>query len=176
MAWCKTWWSVPLGDQFEVLSGNQRLRLLRELGINVVPCVVVNVDDAHARLLAQALNHIHGEDDLGLRAELIRQVLTTIPTNEVLAILPETAEGLKGLVSLRQETIADHLQVWERARATRLRNLQFKLTVGQLETVEVAIARVLPEAGKARDSPNTRGTALFLICKSILAKEEHDGR
>ena len=55
-------------DSYEVLSGNQRLHLLQELDYANVPCVVVDLDDASARLLAQALNRIHGEDDLGLRA------------------------------------------------------------------------------------------------------------
>ena len=61
----------PLGDAYEVLSGNQRLQVLRGIGDVKVPCVVINLDDAQARLLAQALNRVHGEDDLGLRAELI---------------------------------------------------------------------------------------------------------
>ena len=38
----------PIGNRFEVLSGNQRFRLLGELGISTVPCVVVDVDDGHA--------------------------------------------------------------------------------------------------------------------------------
>jgi len=75
------------------------LKLLREFNVSKVPCVIVNLDDAHARLFAQALNHIHGDDDLGLRAELIREVLKTIPEQEVLAILPDTMVGLKGMAT-----------------------------------------------------------------------------
>ena len=52
-----------IGDKYEVLSGNQRLKLLREFNVKIVPGVIVDLDDAHARLLAQALNHIHGDDD-----------------------------------------------------------------------------------------------------------------
>jgi ParB family chromosome partitioning protein len=162
----------PRGDWYEVLSGNQRLKLLHEFDVRMVPCVVVRVNDSHARLLAQALNHIHGEDDLGLRAELLREVMNVIPEEEVLTILPETLDGLKGMANLGQETVAGYLQNWEKARAVRLKNLQFKLTGEQLQSVETAIERALPEARRQQGiSPNTRGIALYLICKSYLEKE-----
>ena len=62
----------PIGNErYEVLAGNQRLRVLRELDVDSVHCVVVDLDDADARLLAQALNRIHGDDDLELRAARI---------------------------------------------------------------------------------------------------------
>jgi ParB family chromosome partitioning protein len=165
-----------IANDYEVLSGNHRLRLLHELLIKKVPCVVVDVDDAHARLLAQALNHVHGDDDLGLRAELIREVMQVLPEEEVLAILPDTMDGLKGMANLGQETMAGYLQNWEKAQAVRLRNLIFKLTQEQLQSVEVAIDQMLPEARRQRGaSPNARGTALYLICKSFLDKEnKHD--
>ena len=164
-----------LGDVYEVLSGNQRLKLLREFNVSKVPCVIVNLDNAHARLFAQALNHIHGDDDLGLRAELIREVLKTIPEQEVLAILPDTMVGLKGMATLGQGAMASFLQNWEKARAIRLRNLLFKLTSDQLPTIEMAIDRMLPEARRQQGvSPNSRGTALYLICKSYLEKETQD--
>jgi ParB family chromosome partitioning protein len=165
----------PIGDRFEVLSGNQRLRLLSELGISTVPCVVVNVDDGHARLLAQALNHIHGEDDIGLKAELVKKILESVSEREILTVLPETIEGLQGLASLGQETIAGYLQNWERARTERLRNLQFKLTAEHLATVEMAINKMLPSARKIQGvNPNLKGISLYLICKKYLEEVADD--
>jgi ParB family chromosome partitioning protein len=165
----------PIDNEYEVLSGNQRLKLLREFNIAKVPCVIVNLDDAHARLFAQALNHIHGDDDLGLQAELIREVLKTIPEQEVLNVLPDTMVGLKGMATLGQGAVTGYLQNWEKARAVRLRNLLFKLTSDQLSIVETAIDRMLPEARRQQGvSPNARGTALYLICQGYLEKETQD--
>ena len=65
---------VPLvvrkvGDnRYETIGGAQRLSILRELGMTTAPCVVVEADDSEARLLGQALNHVAGSDNLGLRA------------------------------------------------------------------------------------------------------------
>jgi len=166
----------PLGDNtYEVLSGNQRLRILRELDYTHGPCVVVNVDDTQARLLAQALNHIQGEDDLGLRAELLRQVLENVPETDVLALLPETPNTLKALAGMGQETMAAYLEAWRETQAARLKHLQFQLTASQLEVVDEALARILPQASQARgESPNVRGTALFLLCKFYLERRDHD--
>ncbi|MBI2858118.1 MAG: ParB N-terminal domain-containing protein, partial [Chloroflexi bacterium] len=130
----------PVGkNSYEVLSGNQRLKTLRELGISPVPCLVVEANDAHARLLAEALNRIHGEDDLGMRAELVKKALEGIPEKDVLSLLPETAVSLRGLASMGQETIADHLRNWQKVQASRLRHLQFQLTSAQLEVVQKAL-------------------------------------
>ena len=164
-----------IGEYYEVLSGNQRLKLLREFNVTKVSCVIVELDDGHARLLAQALNHVHGADDLGLRAELLREVLQVIPQQEVMAVLPDSMVGLNGMAMMHQETMAGYLQNWEKARAARLRNLLFKLTAEQLQTVETALDGILPEARRQQgNSPNTRGTALYLICKSFLNKEHRD--
>jgi ParB family chromosome partitioning protein len=102
-------------------------------------------------------------------------VLKTIPEQEALAVLPDTMIGLKGMATLGQEAVAGYLKNWEKARAVRLRNLLFKLTEDQLKTVEDSIERILPEARRKQGvSPNSRGTALYLICKSYLEKENQD--
>ena len=163
----------PLFDgAYEGLSGKQRLKVLQEMGYSTVPCVVVELGDAQARLLSQGLNRIRGEDDLGLRAELLKEVLDTVSRETVLSLLPETGDSLRGLVSMGQESMAEHLQAWQKAQAARLKHLQFQLTPSQLDVVEEALARLIPQAKMASsDSPNTRGTALFLLCQRLLECE-----
>jgi len=160
---------------FEVLSGNHRLRVLVEMGFTTAPCVIIEVDDAHARLLAQALNRIHGEDDLGLRAEALKQILTDIPEAEVLSILPETAVSLKSFAAIGTSDIADYLQNWEKAQAIKLKHLQFQLTDDQNNLVKKALAKIMPLARENQgDSPNVRGTALYLLCKKFLERRSEN--
>lgn len=157
---------------YEVLSGNQRLEVLRSMGVDPVPCVVVNLNDAEARLLSQALNRIQGEDDLGLKAELVREIIDELPQEEVLSLLPETVDSLQSLCSLGQETMATYLQNWQQAQAARLKHLQFQLTPDQLEMVVDVLDRLMPLARESQgDSPNARGTALYLLCLGYLERE-----
>jgi ParB family transcriptional regulator, chromosome partitioning protein len=160
------------GECYETIGGAQRLAVLKELEVDPVPCVVVEADDANARLLAQALNHIQGQDELGLQAQLIREVLQSLPQEEVLRLLPEMAQSLQALASLGQETMADYLKNWQNAQSARLKHLQFQLTPAQLEIVEEALTPLLPQAKtEPRDNPNARGTALYLLCQAYLEQQ-----
>jgi DNA modification methylase len=75
---------------FEVISGNHRLRLLRELELEVAPVVVLELDDARARLLAQTLNRTRGSDDPQAYARLLDEILQGFEPVEVASFLPET--------------------------------------------------------------------------------------
>ena len=159
-------------NRYETVGGAQRLAALSELGYDSVSCIVVKADDVEARLLAQALNRIQGKDDMGLKAELVREILESLPKEEVLSLLPETTESLQALSSLGQETMAEYLQNWQRSQAAKLKHLQFQLTAPQLAVVEEALSQLLPQAKEARgESPNIRGTALYLLCLLYLKEE-----
>ena len=163
----------PVGGGWEVLSGNQRLKVLRSMGFRRVPCVVVDADDGRARLLAQAMNDLHGEDDLGLKGELLKLVLESVPRDRVLSLLPETAASLRALVTLSQADIASHLIAWQKAQAARPRHLMLHLTERQLETVEEAIRLVMPgKMTPGRDRPSRRGTAIYLVCLDYLERRK----
>ena len=154
---------------YEMLAGNQRLQVLSQSGIMEVPCVVVELEDGEARLLCQALNRVHGEDDLGLRAELLRHVLEELPEEEVLGILPDTRMGLESLVNLGRDSMDGYLENWQAAQAVKLKHLQFQLTGQQMKSVEEALARLMPEASSGHgSSPNARGTALYILCRKYL--------
>ena len=104
---------------------------------------------------------------------MVRQVLSDLPPDEVLSLLPETAESLASLASLGRQDMAAYLESWQHAQDARLRHLQFQLTPVQLEIVEEVMARLLPKARESQgDSPNARGTALYLLCRSYLEQEE----
>lgn len=69
--------------------------------------------------------------------------------------------------------MAEYLQNWQRAQGAKLKHLQFQLTPMQVEVVEEAFSEILPAARRSMgDSPNLRGTALYLLCKSHLEKED----
>jgi ParB family chromosome partitioning protein len=130
---------------------------------------MVEADDIEARLLSQCLNRIAGEDDLGLRAEMLKEILGQIPEAEVLKLLPETTQGLTALAALGQQDLAGYLQNWQHAQTARLRHLTFQSTPSQLEVIEEALARVMPQARNAdTGNPNPRGNALYLLCQSYL--------
>lgn len=159
----------PLSDGYEVISGNQRLQVYLELAIEAAPCFIVELDDAHARLLAQVLNRTHGEDDLGLKAELLQDILSSLDQQDVIALLPETPESLNVLSGLGQEDIARHLQVWQQAQKARLHHLTFQLTSDQSEVVRRALDLARKRSARRdHNNPNDRGNTLYELCASYL--------
>ena len=162
----------PLSDGlYETLSGNQRLQVMAEQGYTHAPCVIVDLDDIQAKLLAQALNRIGGEDDLGLKAELVREMLRSLPQSEILSLLPESAESLRALESLGTADISEQLQAWQQAQSARLRHMTFQLTTEQQQVVKEALDRALNVAPENDVNPNRNGTALFRLCQYYLASE-----
>ena len=162
------------GALYETVGGAQRLAMLSEIGVVTAPCVVVAVDDAEAMLLGQALNHIAGRDNLGLRAKVLRELLESLPQQEILDLLPETSESLKELTNLGEQSIAQALQQWEQMQKARLHHMAFQLTDGQLTVVEEAFEHLVPLTDLERENPNRCGNALYFLCLDYLEQEHRE--
>ena len=159
----------PVGeDRYEVIGGNHRLEVLLEAEYETVSCVVVQTDDTEARLLAQALNNIQGHDDMGVKAELVREVLRVLPHSEVLKVLPESADSLRDLSTLGQGDMAASLRAWDKARAARLRHMTFQLAKEQVDVVEEALEMATSDASGGMENPNPRGNALYRLSLEYL--------
>jgi ParB family chromosome partitioning protein len=148
--------------------------VLKESGCGTAPCIVLDVDDTEARFLNQALNHIAGSDNLGLRAQVLQGLLKTLSQQEVLELLPETSISLSSLTNLGELSIAQALQQWEQIQKARLRHLAFQLTDAQLSVVEEVLERLEPAAGAHEGNPNRRGNTLFLLCQKYLAHQDSE--
>jgi DNA modification methylase len=64
-----------VNKQNEVIGGNQRLAALKELGVEEVPVVVVDLPKSKEKALNLALNKIQGDFDNRLLAEFITDIL-----------------------------------------------------------------------------------------------------
>jgi ParB family chromosome partitioning protein len=118
---------------------------------------LVELDNAQTRLLSQALNRIGREDDLELRAEILKGVLEQAPDAEVLRLLSETADSLSAFASLGQLDLVSYLQNWQQVQVARLKHLTFQSTPQQLEVIEEALSRVMPQAGKTPGETQPQG-------------------
>ena len=160
---------------YEIIGGEQRFIALSETKAVSASCVVVTADDAEARLLAQALNHIAGTEDIGLRAETLRSILESVPQAEILSLLPETAESLEQLVSIGEEDLSEHLRAWNQAQSARLKHMTFQLTAEQLAVVTRALDHSMVHATAAMEevsNPNQRGNALYHLSSAYLESVE----
>ena len=57
-----------------VVGGNQRLKVLRQMGIGEVQSVIVDLDETHEKALNIALNKINGEWDLPALKDLLLEI------------------------------------------------------------------------------------------------------
>ncbi|MHB1006526.1 MAG: ParB/RepB/Spo0J family partition protein [Chloroflexota bacterium] len=159
----------PNGDGYEVLSGNQRLKVYRELGLTSSPCVIVDLTDPQARLLAQVLNRTRGEDDLGLKAALVRQLAQSIDLEELARYLPEEKSELAGLLSVGEVSVEDAFARWAEREANPLHSLTFALHPEQLDVVTTALERASSLAKDLDRSAGSRRTAALVeMCQAYL--------
>lgn len=107
-------------DKFQVINGHNRLRVLRATGYAMVYCLVWDIDDDQTRLYLATLNRLSGVDVPERRAILLTNLFGTFDNQELLSLLPDSAEQLEVLRKFsslkshelnKQNVYADKFQV-----------------------------------------------------------------
>ena len=112
---------------FTVISGHQRLSVLKALGYESVECVVVSLDAVHEKALNIAMNKISGEWDTkklenllsDLKAEDFDVTLTGFDTSEIglmLGVDDEIVQDVVPEVNSDEPTVCQPGDVWRLGR------------------------------------------------------------
>lgn len=99
--YCELATKVP---HYEIISGNHRSAIYREIGLPTMPCVIRDLTDGKARILAQVLNRTRGADDPDAYRILLEDTLEEIEIEEIVGFLPETEESIRKIVADVMET------------------------------------------------------------------------
>ncbi|WP_422444346.1 ParB/RepB/Spo0J family partition protein [Thermoanaerobacterium sp. DL9XJH110] len=110
----------PVGpDEWEIVDGFHRWTILQELGYTEVPAIVLDFDDAEAKLKTLQLNYMRGAAVPIRLANLIHDLNRTMTLEDLEAVLPyEKAELKDSLELLKLPTDIDKV-VEERAEKER---------------------------------------------------------
>lgn len=88
----------PALQTYEVISGNHRLGIYDDERIDPVPCRSLDIDDGHARILAEALNRTRGTNDPDKYRQLIADAERLVGKDEITALLNETSDTIDKLL------------------------------------------------------------------------------
>jgi ParB-like chromosome segregation protein Spo0J len=93
----------PAGSpRFQILDGEHRWRVGRDLGLPQIPYFDVGpIDDQRAKKLTIVLNELHGQYDPKSMGDLLNDLLSRESPTELLLTVPFTEEALAGMVGLK---------------------------------------------------------------------------
>ncbi|MCK9370049.1 ParB N-terminal domain-containing protein [Candidatus Dojkabacteria bacterium] len=65
---------IIVNKDLTIISGHQRCKALKEMGVNMVPVIILNLDTAKAKALSLSLNRISGEFDYVLLDKFLKDM------------------------------------------------------------------------------------------------------
>jgi hypothetical protein len=84
-------------EQYQVINGHNRLRVLRALNHRTANCVVWNLDDNQTRLYLATLNRLSGNEVPERRAALLDNLFQAFDLEELAALLPDERKQIEEL-------------------------------------------------------------------------------
>jgi len=157
----------PVENFFQIIDGEHRWQAAKQMELKIVPCIVVEMDEAEARLKNLQLNRLRGEDEPELLARLLRELNIEMGIEQLAGRLPfDRIEIEQSLELLEIKESAESRQKLEREMQEMLRDRIFSVIVSEQEkaTIEHSIHLAQSSSGQ----PLRPGSALAKICGAYL--------
>jgi len=162
----------PLGDRFQIINGEHRFLIAKELGYQTIPCVVLEkLDDRRARILTVNLNELGGDPVPALLAKLLHELEEQTPLDELVALLPYDEAQIKDTLALLK--LPEGLEQWiaeEAAKEEAAAPELFSFVVPR-ELVDT-VNRALGHAMERLEGKNRRARGLVLLSQEYLKSHE----
>jgi ParB/RepB/Spo0J family partition protein len=161
------------GNGYEIIDGQHRWQVCRELGLQEIPCIVQDYSDTEAKIKTLQLNYLRGSAVPIRLASLIHDLNREMTLEELARRLPyEELQMMDTLELLKlPENYGNELEEQALKEEAELPSvISFVVYKNQLETIENAIKTAikdLPEGTK-----NLRALALEKICAQYIVKQE----
>lgn len=156
----------PIGDRYQMVGGHHRLQVCRDdLGYTEVPCVVVDVDERRAKILAINLNELSGEPVPSLMAEIVHDLARDTSIDDLATTLPYSKAELRDFEQLLQ--LPAGLEEWVQAEAERTARDAPKMVTFVVED-EAIIDQAVAHAMDGLTGTNRRGRALGVIAAAYV--------
>lgn len=99
---------IIINSDMTVISGHQRLKVLKDLGHTEIECIVVDFDKSKEKMLSVALNKISGEWDYQKLESLFNELAAD---NMDLSIMGFDEKEINKLIKETEETMNDNVEI-----------------------------------------------------------------
>ena len=99
---------IIINSDMTVISGHQRLKVLKDLGHTEIECIVVDFDKSKEKMLSVALNKISGEWDYQKLESLFNELAAD---NMDLSIMGFDEKEINKLIKETEETMNENVEI-----------------------------------------------------------------
>ena len=156
-----------LDEVFQIIDGEHRWIGAKAIGMEEIPCIMLDVDDTVAEQLTIVLNDLRGKPDEAKLAALVRDLSTRRSMLDLERVLPYKREKLAEMIAERKADFDwDALKrpkIEEKPEVAQWVERIYRLPIDAAQVIDGAISKV------KEDGVNDDWKALELICADFMA-------
>lgn len=161
----------PLAGRYQIVDGEHRFRIARDLGISQVPCVIKSMDDNEARIKTLQMNGLRGENDPDRLASLIAFLAHQMGVDLLSGLLPWSAFELEELIALAPQEEVESAVRKAAAGFAAMAPLEQELFAVVVTTLQKGQIDAAIKSAQENSGVKETGEALSHICRSYLDSE-----